>query len=124
MLHVGVMGNRQWAVGNGQWAIIWLAKLPTPYSPLPIANSLAVHNLILMIDALHVHSVKVFRDELTGEAEVVAFLICLLQNFVPAVGLKDGDVIVLFEFTDLISNLHTLTEQLQQLIIEMIDLLS
>ena len=45
------------------------------------------------------------------------------EYLVPAVGLQNGDIIIFLEFTDLVGNLHTLSEQLQQFIIEMIDLL-
>ncbi len=45
------------------------------------------------------------------------------EDFVPAVGLQDRDIIIFLELADFVGDLHTLSEQLQQFIIKVIDLL-
>jgi hypothetical protein len=48
-----------------------------------------------MIDALHMHGIKILCDELFAQSQDLTFLNGPLQNFIPAIGLQNGDVIVL-----------------------------
>ena len=77
-----------------------------------------------MIDAFHMYCIEIFCDELFAKSYFPAFPESSLQNFIPTICLKDGYIVISFEFADFISNFHPLTQQLQQLIIKMIDLLA
>src|SRR4029453_5999289 len=81
-------------------------------------QGLTIHNLILMIDAFHVHGIEILRDKLLAQAQRFTFLKCSLQNFIPAVSLQNGDVVILFVFANLFSNLHTLAQYLHQFIVK------
>ena len=60
-----------------------------------------VHYLILMIDALHVHGIKILCDELFAQSQRFTLLNRSFQNLIPSIGLQNGDVIVLLVFADL-----------------------
>jgi hypothetical protein len=99
--------------------------LTTHYSPLTNRRlALGVHDFVLMIDTLHMHRIKILGDELFAQSDLISSLESSFQYLVPAIGLKDRDIIVLLVFTNFLSNLHTLTQYLHQFIVEVIDLLT
>src|ERR1043165_3410600 len=49
---------------------------------------LRIHDLVLVVNALHVYSIKIFGDELFAEVEFFTFLECSFQDLIPTVGLR------------------------------------
>ena len=68
--------------------------------------------------------IKILGDEFFAEPKFLSPLTGSLQDLVPAVGLQDRDIILLFIFSDLFGHLHALAEDLHQFIVEVIDLVT
>ena len=59
---------------------------PTHHSRLT-THELRIQHLLLMIDAFHMHRVKILGDEFFTQPFALAFFKCTFQDFVPAIGL-------------------------------------
>ena len=65
-----------------------------------------------MADTFHMDCIEIFCNELPAEAKLFSPLTGSVEDLIPPVGLKNGNIILLFIFRDFLSHLHPLTQDL------------
>ena len=75
-----------------------------------------------MADALHMYRIKIFGDELPAQSQLFRTLTGPVEDLIPTAGLQDGDVLFFFVLCNILLQAHTLTQNLHQFIIQVVDL--
>ena len=83
---------------------------------------LTPHHRFLVIDALLVHRPQVSFHKVRAKTLSASLPGCLVNEFLPTVRLKNGDVVLLFVLTYLFSQPHPTTEHADHVLVDLVDL--
>ena len=78
----------------------------------------------MLSNTLFVDILKDVGDELRIHTTEGTLGTTLVQNLIVTIGLKDGHIVLFLVLTNLTTNLHALGEQIHQLVVELVDLLT